>query len=200
MDRNRLGKESSYLKSLLNSREEGAISIFGSKDDFFELIKDMEFDIFDLDNNVSVAKVREVINECMKSSHKKKMVVIDKAHLVSPEVYNTALKSVEEPIGTFYIFISTASLPSTIKSRLIEINLSNKDEKMSHDSSITFGTKDLEQNTEYVLEWLLEYSLRKNRQILEKILVIKGYFKLGIKVDSILMAILHKEGFLKLID
>lgn len=187
-------KEHHYFLESLSKREEGSFNIFGSLKVVKPLLEQFDYEINIINGDIKVADFRNILNNIFKTSNKRKVLVIDRADLMTPEVYNTALKSIEEPRGNIFIFISKSELPSTIKSRSININLNYEDNIKLNNLSLIEMIEDIEKNSSFYLDYLLDYAMNYKVKMTEEILELKKKSRLGIKVDGsiiVIMKILH---------
>lgn len=185
----------SQMVSFINSKESGAVSTNESLEDIVPHLEE-NYDLLDVIDalEIRLSKFREVISKLAIGSNKKKVLIIDRAHFLKPELYNTILKTLEEPRNTFFIFLTDSTLPSTLKSRVVFFNRSFRSS-----SSIDMKSLDpidiikaCENSQELVLDFLLSYFIEKRSLFLEEILDIKESYRKGVKIDAQLMIILNR--------
>jgi len=113
-----------YLKKIFDTKLSGAIHIVGDLEDIAPFIDSGAYDVVaNLDGKkIRVSEFKYHIARTQITSEKKKLFIISNAESMSSEIYNSFLKILEEPVGTFFILISRSEIPSTIKSRVIEIS------------------------------------------------------------------------------
>ena len=194
MEEDHLGREYSYFKNSLIKRGEGSFNVFGSIEDVKKILYNLDFDINIIEGNIKVGAFREILSNIFKTSNKKKVLVIDRANLMTPEVYNTALKSIEEPRGNIFIFISKSELPSTIKSRSININLNSENNLMLKNLNLIDTIEDIEKNSSFYIDYLLEYAMKNRPEMIEELLLIKKRDRIGIKIDAAIITIMKILG------
>lgn len=189
----------SYLKSLIQNRYSGSIHVNGLVVDVEDVLNELNLNILKVDAmNLKVADFRVALRSFQMTSREKRVFLIDSAHLMSPEVYNTILKSLEEPRG-FFILISPIALPLTVQSRLISVDFKSVKSdlttisqfKLEEKMKMLDGKLDrsiLDELTNIITENFIEY--------LEEFLELKKQFYLGLSIDVALISYLKKIEFL----
>lgn len=96
-----------------------------------EYFNGVNFDITEIDgaSNNSVDDVRQIQEQLVYSpQRKKKVYIIDEAHMLSTGAFNALLKTLEEPPKYVLFILCTTEvnkLPATIRSRCVTINFQN---------------------------------------------------------------------------
>lgn len=195
MERKQSGLE--YLEYIIDSRNEASIKISGSIEDISSILDREDVSIIaKIDaNSIKAEEFKFLLNKTAITDVRKKLFIVENALSLKPELYNALLKQLEDPRGNFFILITKGELPPTIESRLIEINFENNALKdielfnLSTEEKIEVIEKG---NIEKILNKVIEKVDRDNIALLEEIIKIKEYYRLGLKVDGAILALIDK--------